>query len=113
MHDRLTDLRRATDQKVLTSTADINDTLAGRNNLASVYREAGDLGRAIPLYETTLAQREQILGDTHPHTLNSRNKLAGVRQKTESVQHGSAATSVADAAPQEPSTLIEQPENHQ
>ncbi|MEU5074879.1 tetratricopeptide repeat protein, partial [Streptomyces asoensis] len=36
----------------------------------------GDLGRAIPLLETTLAQREQVLGDTHPDTLNNRSNLA-------------------------------------
>ncbi|MFF3878644.1 tetratricopeptide repeat protein [Streptomyces sp. NPDC001978] len=52
------------------------DTLASRNNLASAYREAGDLKRAIPLYETTLTQYEQIFGDTHPNTLASRNNLA-------------------------------------
>ncbi|MEU6272370.1 tetratricopeptide repeat protein, partial [Streptomyces populi] len=51
-------------------------TLASRNNLALAYREAGDLGRAIPLYEATLNQSEQVLGDTHPNTLTSRNNLA-------------------------------------
>ncbi|MFM9595678.1 tetratricopeptide repeat protein, partial [Streptomyces scabiei] len=40
------------------------DTLTSRNNLALAYYAAGDLGRAIPLLETTLTQREQILGDT-------------------------------------------------
>ncbi|MFJ2962656.1 tetratricopeptide repeat protein [Streptomyces collinus] len=28
------------------------------------------------MYEATLAQREQVLGDTHPSTLTSRNNLA-------------------------------------
>ncbi|MEU6367425.1 tetratricopeptide repeat protein [Streptomyces sp. NPDC046931] len=51
-----------------------------RNNLASAYRAAGDGARAIPLYEATLAQREQVLGDTHPDTLNSRNNLAHARR---------------------------------
>ncbi|MFC8521188.1 tetratricopeptide repeat protein, partial [Streptomyces sp. NPDC057257] len=55
-------------------------TLTSRNNLAYAYRSAGDLGRAIPLYETTLTQREQVLGDTHPSTLNSRNNLAAAYQ---------------------------------
>ncbi|MGC4906967.1 tetratricopeptide repeat protein, partial [Streptomyces cyaneofuscatus] len=36
----------------------------------------GDLPRAIPLLETTLAQKEQVLGDTHPSTLTSRHNLA-------------------------------------
>ncbi|MEU1567021.1 tetratricopeptide repeat protein [Streptomyces mirabilis] len=30
----------------------------------------------MPLYEATLAQYEQVLGDTHPDTLSSRNNLA-------------------------------------
>jgi tetratricopeptide (TPR) repeat protein len=36
----------------------------------------GDAARTIPLLEATLAQREQVLGDTHPDTLTSRNNLA-------------------------------------
>ena len=43
---------------------------------ALAYQSAGDLKRAIPLYETTVAQSEQALGDTHPNTLTSRNNLA-------------------------------------
>ncbi|MEV4364552.1 tetratricopeptide repeat protein, partial [Nonomuraea sp. NPDC049625] len=35
------------------------DTLSSRNNLAGAYESAGDLGRAIPLYEATLAERER------------------------------------------------------
>ncbi|GAA4966101.1 hypothetical protein [Nonomuraea thailandensis] len=31
------------------------DTLASRDNLACVYRSVGDLGRAVPLFEATLA----------------------------------------------------------
>ncbi|WP_329546769.1 FxSxx-COOH system tetratricopeptide repeat protein [Streptomyces sp. NBC_01356] len=53
------------------------DTLASRNNLASAYESAGDLGSAIPLYETTLADYARVLGNDHPHTLASRNNLAG------------------------------------
>ncbi|MGW1204385.1 tetratricopeptide repeat protein [Streptomyces cyaneofuscatus] len=52
------------------------DTLSSRNNLASAYQEAGDLGRAIPLMEATLSQSEKVLGDTHPKTLTSRSNLA-------------------------------------
>ena len=52
------------------------DTLASRNNLAGAYRAAGDLGRAIPLYEQTLADRLRVLGADHPDTLASRNNLA-------------------------------------
>ncbi|MGC4987658.1 tetratricopeptide repeat protein, partial [Streptomyces sp. DT193] len=66
---------------------DSPETLKSRNNLASAYEGAGDLGRAIPLYEATLAQHEEILGDTHPDTLLSRNNLAIARQKAQAVQH--------------------------
>nr|WP_239157849.1 tetratricopeptide repeat protein [Streptomyces sp. SID13726] len=52
-------------------------TLAGRTGLAGAYEEAGDLERAIALYEATLAQQERVLGDAHPDTLISRNNLAG------------------------------------
>ena len=36
----------------------------------------GDLGRAIPLHEQTLADRLRVLGADHPDTLASRNNLA-------------------------------------
>ncbi|MFM9810488.1 tetratricopeptide repeat protein, partial [Streptomyces scabiei] len=45
-----------------------------------------DLERAIPLLETTLTQYEQILGDTHPHTLTSRNNLALAYQAAEDLE---------------------------
>ncbi|QDO40674.1 tetratricopeptide repeat protein [Streptomyces sp. RLB3-17] len=38
--------------------------------------EQGHSARAIPLLEATLTQQEQVLGDTHPDTLISRNNLA-------------------------------------
>jgi tetratricopeptide (TPR) repeat protein/energy-coupling factor transporter ATP-binding protein EcfA2 len=52
------------------------DTLTSRNNLASAHQDAGDLGRAIPLYTQTLTDSERILGPNHPDTLTSRNNLA-------------------------------------
>ena len=36
----------------------------------------GGSDEAIPLFERTLADREQVLGETHPDTLTSRNNLA-------------------------------------
>ncbi|MFF2386717.1 tetratricopeptide repeat protein [Streptomyces sp. NPDC058108] len=55
-----------------------NASLADAYNTAA-YRlhHQGHTTRAIPLFEATLAQREQVLGDTHPNTLTSRNNLAG------------------------------------
>ncbi|MFJ9980641.1 FxSxx-COOH system tetratricopeptide repeat protein, partial [Streptomyces cyaneofuscatus] len=55
-------------------------TLVSRNNLASAYQEAGDLGRAIPLKEANLAQYEEVFGYAHPGTLVSRNNLARAYQ---------------------------------
>lgn len=42
---------------------DHRDTLSSRNNLAGAYQSAGDLGRAIPLYEQTLADRQRVLAE--------------------------------------------------
>ena len=52
------------------------DTLTSRNNLAYAYQSAGDLAKAIPLYQATLTDRERVLGPDHPDTLTSRNNLA-------------------------------------
>ena len=52
------------------------DTLGTRNNLASAYESAGDLGRAIPLYEAGLTDSIRVRGKDHPGTLTSRNNLA-------------------------------------
>ena len=46
------------------------------DNLASAYQDAGRRDQAIALYERTLADREQVRGDTHPDTLTARNNLA-------------------------------------
>ncbi|MEU2425336.1 tetratricopeptide repeat protein [Streptomyces sp. NPDC007851] len=60
-------------------------TLPGRPNipLTHAYNTAalrlhrqGHTARTVPLLAATVAQREQILGDTHPNTLISRNNLA-------------------------------------
>ena len=60
--------------------ADHPDTLTSRNNLAVAYQDAGRLGRAIPLFERTLADHERVLGPDHPDTLTSRNNLAAAYQ---------------------------------
>ena len=54
--------------------------LTSRSNLAAAYQAAGRLDEAIPLLELTLADFEQVLGETHPNTLTSRNNLANVYQ---------------------------------
>jgi tetratricopeptide (TPR) repeat protein len=45
--------------------------------VAYAYRSAGRLAEATALFERTLADRERVLGADHPHTLTSRNNLAG------------------------------------
>ncbi|MEU5315339.1 tetratricopeptide repeat protein [Streptomyces sp. NPDC021056] len=52
------------------------NTLGARNNLASAYATAGDLERAIPLLESSLAETEATFGDTHANTLTARHNLA-------------------------------------
>jgi Tetratricopeptide repeat len=52
------------------------DTLRSRGRLAITHALTGDLSRAIPLHERTLADRERVLGKDHPDTLVTRNFLA-------------------------------------
>ena len=47
-----------------------------RHYLAHAYLLAGRLDEAILLYETSLTDRERVLGGDHPDTLLSRNNLA-------------------------------------
>jgi hypothetical protein len=56
--------------------ADDSDTLRCRNNLAGAYQGAGDLVRAIPLFERTLADCERALGGDYPLTKTVRDNLA-------------------------------------
>jgi tetratricopeptide (TPR) repeat protein len=57
-----------------------SDNGADDNCLASAYRDAGRLAEAILLFERTLADREQVLGDTHSDTLTSRGNFASAYQ---------------------------------
>ncbi|MGY3520144.1 tetratricopeptide repeat protein, partial [Micromonospora sp. PTRAS2] len=43
-------------------------TLASVNNLAYAYQAAGDLGRAISLFEQALTDCRRVLGNDHPQT---------------------------------------------
>ncbi|WP_053742923.1 tetratricopeptide repeat protein, partial [Streptomyces sp. NRRL WC-3618] len=56
------------------------------NTTANRLHHQGHTARAIPLLEATLAQREQVLGDTHPDTLNSRNNLASAYESAGNLQ---------------------------
>ncbi|MFE7929974.1 tetratricopeptide repeat protein [Streptomyces sp. NPDC057456] len=52
------------------------DTLAALGNLAGAYQAAGDLAKAVPLYEQTLSECEQSLDQDDPFVLSARNDLA-------------------------------------
>ncbi|MGR6920582.1 tetratricopeptide repeat protein [[Actinomadura] parvosata] len=56
------------------------DLLASFNNLARAYAAVGDLDRAIPLLERTLAGCERVLGAEHPRTREVRDTLASLRR---------------------------------
>ena len=51
----------------------------------------GRSAEAIPLYERTLADREQVLGGAHPDTLTSRNNLAGAYRSGRAAGRGHPA----------------------
>jgi len=54
------------------------DTLSLINNLALVLQFQGKLAEAEPMLRETLAERRQLLGNSHPHTLHSINNLASL-----------------------------------
>ncbi|WP_328923482.1 tetratricopeptide repeat protein [Streptomyces sp. NBC_00190] len=59
--------------------ADHPDTLDSCNNLAVAYKSAGDLVRAVPLYERTLEDCERVLSPGHPATALVRVNLEQAR----------------------------------
>jgi hypothetical protein len=63
-----------------TASTDTLATAALLNRSALFLENQGALGRAIPLFERSLADRRRVLGDDHPSTLASRNNLAGAYQ---------------------------------
>jgi hypothetical protein len=60
--------------------ADHPDTLNSRANLAFAYQSAGQLDRAIPLFEATLAECERVLGADDPMAQAVRSNLMIVRR---------------------------------
>jgi hypothetical protein len=74
--------RRATGwQRVLGQ--DHPHTLTSRGYLAYAYHAAGDVDRAIPLYEQALTDSARILGDDHPQTKIVRDNLAAARHQAQ------------------------------
>ncbi|MEW9531980.1 tetratricopeptide repeat protein, partial [Microbispora sp. NPDC049125] len=68
IYDRLATISPAAYEADLTTT---------RSNLAGVLLAAGDVGRAVTLYERVLADSERVLGSDHRNTLILRANLAG------------------------------------
>ncbi|MFC9250058.1 tetratricopeptide repeat protein [Amycolatopsis thailandensis] len=55
------------------------DKLTSRNNLASACEAAGDLDRAVSLFEATLTDSERVLGPHHPIARTIRSDLDGAQ----------------------------------
>ena len=87
------------------------------NNLASGYQAAGQLDRALPLLEETLALQKAKLGPDHPDTLTSMNNLAigyqaaGQLDRALPLFEETLALQKAKLGPDHPDTLdsLEQP----
>ena len=59
--------------------------LATYNNLALAYMEAGDVSKAIDIFEALIPDLVGVLGPDHPHTLHTRNNLADAYREAESI----------------------------
>jgi serine/threonine protein kinase len=57
------------------------NTLDSLNNLAAAYQKAGQLDKALPIFEETLQIRRQLLGENHPDTIDSMDSLAAGYQE--------------------------------
>ena len=71
----------ATGEVLLALGEDHPSTLYPRGNLAGAYQAAGDLGRAISLFEQTLADSVRVLGKDHPETKIVHGNLSAARQQ--------------------------------
>ncbi|HLN26971.1 MAG TPA: tetratricopeptide repeat protein, partial [Gemmataceae bacterium] len=82
------------------------------NNLASVYLESGQIKKCLPLFEETLAKRQQKLGPNHPATLQSMNNLAqayrddGQLDKALPLYEQTLAKEKEKLGPDHPDTLV-------
>ena len=78
--------RRAYDLRTTALGPDHPDTLTSLNNVAGAYESAGDVRKAIPLYEDCLKRRTAALGPDHPDTLTSLNNVAGAYESAGDVR---------------------------
>ena len=75
------DLQRSLAARQQILGGDHPHTLTSRNNLASAYKEAGNLGQAISLFRQIVADSGRILGDDDPSTLAFLDNLANAYQE--------------------------------
>jgi tetratricopeptide (TPR) repeat protein len=87
------------------------DTFACMDHLASAYQDAGQLDKALPLFEQALEKTRAKLGPDHPDTLRSMNNLAGAcwqagqRDRTLALYEETLARAKATLGPEHPYTL--------
>jgi tetratricopeptide (TPR) repeat protein len=64
------------------------DVATSLNNLAGLYDKQRRYEEAEPLYQEALAMNKQLLGESHPKTIATRQNLERLRQNHESVVKG-------------------------
>ncbi|MFC1530062.1 tetratricopeptide repeat protein [Gemmatimonadota bacterium] len=68
----------AYEQDLENSGPEAQNTLASMHNIASILHVLGRHAQAESLYTETLGLREQVLGESHPHTLYTKGNLAEI-----------------------------------
>ena len=78
-------LTEAVDILVAIPGRDDPSALATYNNLALAYMEAGDVSKAIDIFEALIPDLVGVLGRDHPDTLHTRGNLADAYREAESI----------------------------
>ena len=51
------------------------------HNIAGVYESKGELDKALELYNKALLVRIKLLGEEHPSTINTKNRISEIQSK--------------------------------
>ena len=78
-------LTEAAEMLVAILSRDRPSALATYNNLALAYMEAGDVSKAIDIFEALIPDLVRVLGPDHPDTLHTRGNLADAYREAESI----------------------------
>ena len=78
-------LTEAVDMLAAILGRDRPSALATYNNLALAYMEAGDVSKAIDIFEALIPDLVGVLGPEHPDTLHTRGNLADAYREAESI----------------------------